>query len=62
MIDIDPRLYLPEDFVVTSACPECGHVAEIQLGKLDSAHCAACDYHLSPEDKSSLEAFRQLIA
>jgi len=62
MIDIDPRLYLPEEYVITWSCPSCGHVSELQLGKLDTAHCVRCDHLLSGEDRSSLEEFRRLIA
>jgi hypothetical protein len=62
MIEIDPRQYLPADYVVTWACPSCGHTSEIQLGKLETAHCSECAQHLSEEDKTSLDAFRRLIA
>ena len=62
MIEIDPRKYLPSDYVVTWSCPECGHSSEIQLGKLDTAHCSECEQALSSDDKTSLDAFRRLIA
>jgi len=62
MIEIDPRKYLPSDYVVTWSCPDCGHSSEIQLGKLESAHCPECEHVLSGEDFSSLDAFRRLIA
>ena len=62
MIEIDPRKYLPSDYVVTWACPSCGHASEIQLGKLEAAHCPECAHDLSDADRASLEAFRRLIA
>jgi uncharacterized paraquat-inducible protein A len=62
MIEADPRQYLPSDYLVTWACPACEHVSEIRLGTLETAHCLECDHALSEEDKSSLAAFRRLIA
>jgi hypothetical protein len=62
MIDIDPRLYLPEDYLVTWSCPECRLSVEIKLAQLDSASCPTCQEHLSADDKKSLEAFRRMIA
>ena len=62
MIDIDPKNYLPDDYVVTWNCPSCGHVAEIKLGELSGAQCKECDQALSQEDVESLNAFRRLIA
>jgi hypothetical protein len=62
MIEIDPRPYSPEDYVVTWKCPGCGHVAEIKLGNLSGAQCQECEEAMSTEDVESLNAFKRLIA
>ncbi len=62
MSEFDPRKYLPSEYVVTWSCPACGTVTELRLGKLESAHCSVCAQALSEEDKTSLDAFRRLIA
>jgi hypothetical protein len=62
MIEIDPRLYLPDDYIVTWTCPSCARSVPIKLGHLDTAQCQDCAQLLSPDDIESLEAFRRLIA
>jgi hypothetical protein len=42
MIEIDPRLYLPADYMVHWKCPACGRSAKIELAQLDTAACSAC--------------------
>jgi rubrerythrin len=42
MIEIDPRLYLPEDYIVTWSCSVCGHTAEVKMAQLDSTQCPDC--------------------
>ena len=42
MIDIDPRLYLPEDYIVTWTCSACGRTDQIKLTQLDATECPDC--------------------
>ena len=62
MIDIDPKLHLPDDYVVSWTCPRCANSAQVALGQLEKARCVACQEDLSPDDRESLDAFRKLIA
>ncbi len=62
MIEIDPLLYLGENYLVRWQCPSCKERAHIRLGKIDTARCPKCAQQLSQEDRKAFHDFKRLIA
>lgn len=62
MIEIDPKFYLGDSFLVRWICPMCGERTHIRLGDVDTAACPHCDQTLSEADRQSLRGFRKFIA
>ncbi|HEX7927009.1 MAG TPA: hypothetical protein VF678_05410 [bacterium] len=62
MIDVDPRQYLPQDYVVQWTCPCCGTKVQVSLGKMEGATCTECPTELSLDDILALREFEKLIA
>lgn len=62
MIEIDPRQYLPESYVVRWLCPGCGTRVSIKLGAIEKAHCPQCASRLTQRDKQVLSEFKRFIA
>jgi hypothetical protein len=62
MIEVDPRQYLPQDYVVQWTCPCCGTKVQVTLGRLEGSKCTECPQELSLDDILALREFQQLIA
>jgi tRNA(Ile2) C34 agmatinyltransferase TiaS len=62
MLDVDPRSYLPADYVVQWTCPSCGTKVQITLGKIDGTQCPECPTEMSLDDILALREFERFIA
>ena len=47
MIENDPQVCLPEDYIVTWTCSACGRTDQVKLAQLDTIECPDC---APPED------------
>ena len=61
MIDVDPKFYLGEDYLIRWRCPSCKERSYIRLYAMEYESCPECAEGLTRDDKKSLKAFRDLI-
>ena len=62
MIDIDPRQYLPESYLVRWTCLRCEHRADVPLGQVEGYSCRKCRSKMTEQDRDDLLRFKRFIA